>query len=68
MFALISELKLRPTLMREGPALAASMLIAETFYKLHSFTLECVAFLATWYVLSSIQHFALHGRGEQHGQ
>jgi hypothetical protein len=34
-----------------GPALAASMIIAELFYKFHSFTLECLAFLATWYVL-----------------
>jgi hypothetical protein len=29
----------------------ASLAIAEMFYKFHSFTLECVAFLATWYVL-----------------
>jgi len=34
-----------------GPALVASVAIAETFYKFHSFTVECVAFLATWYVL-----------------
>jgi hypothetical protein len=34
-----------------GPALAASMIIAELFYKFHSFTLECLAFLGTWYVL-----------------
>jgi len=32
----------------------ASMVIAEFFYKFHSFTLECVAFLATWYALSRI--------------
>jgi hypothetical protein len=24
--------------------------VAELFYKFHSFTLECLAFLATWYV------------------
>lgn len=29
----------------------AAFLIAEIFYKFHSFTLECVAFLATWLVL-----------------
>lgn len=34
-----------------GPALAASMVIAEVFYKFHSFTLECLAFLGTWYLL-----------------
>ncbi|OGO74103.1 MAG: hypothetical protein A3G84_06480 [Chloroflexi bacterium RIFCSPLOWO2_12_FULL_71_12] len=31
--------------------LGASLVIAETFYKLHSFTLEAGAFLATWYGL-----------------
>ena len=31
--------------------LATSLVIAETFYKLHSFTLEAGAFLATWYGL-----------------
>jgi len=28
-----------------------AMVIAEIFYKFHSFVLECVAFLATWLVL-----------------
>ena len=36
------------------PALAASFLIAETFYKFHSFTLECLAFLATWFVIDAV--------------
>ncbi len=26
--------------------------VAETFYRFHSFTLECLAFLATWYGFS----------------
>jgi hypothetical protein len=29
----------------------AAFLIANAFYKFHSFGLECIAFLATWYVL-----------------
>jgi hypothetical protein len=33
------------------PVLAISILIAEFFYKFHSFTLECIAFLATWFSL-----------------
>jgi hypothetical protein len=33
------------------PALAGALLVAEWFYKFHSFTLECLAFLATWFVL-----------------
>ena len=31
--------------------MALSIGIAELFYKFHSFTLECLAFLATWYLV-----------------
>jgi hypothetical protein len=31
--------------------LAVAFVIAEQFYKFHSFTLETLAFLATWWVL-----------------
>jgi hypothetical protein len=31
-----------------------SLVIAEVFYKFHSFTLECLAFLATWLAMSSV--------------
>jgi hypothetical protein len=31
--------------------LATAFVIAEQFYKFHSFTLETIAFLATWWVL-----------------
>ncbi len=34
--------------------LATAFVIAEMFYKFHSFTLEASAFLATWYVLRLI--------------
>jgi hypothetical protein len=40
-------------LLRQVLALGASLFVAELFYKFHSFTLECVAFLATWYVLDA---------------
>jgi hypothetical protein len=33
------------------PTLAIAWIIAELFYKFHSFTLECAGFLATWLVL-----------------
>ena len=36
---------------KRTPGLVAALLIAEFFYKFHSFTLECVAFLVTWSVL-----------------
>lgn len=36
------------------PSLVAAFLIAELFYKFHSFTLETGAFLATWLVLDIV--------------
>jgi len=36
----------------EMPTGLAAFVIAEVFYKFHSFTLECVAFLATWFIFS----------------
>jgi hypothetical protein len=27
---------------------APALIVSELFYKFHSFTLECIAFLATW--------------------
>lgn len=39
-------------LRQEAPWLVTAFVIAEMFYKFHSFALECLAFLATWYALS----------------
>ena len=36
----------------ESLAAIFALFVAETFYRFHSFTLECLAFLATWYVVS----------------
>ena len=33
------------------PIMMLSFIVAELFYKFHSFTLESVAFLATWFVV-----------------
>ncbi len=50
-----------------GPAFLAAFLIAEGFYKFHSFTLECLAFLATWFVLDAaatgVRALLVGGRG-----
>jgi hypothetical protein len=37
-----------------APSAALAIVIAELFYKFHSFTLECIAFLATWYVIDQV--------------
>src|SRR5438552_4876482 len=36
----------------ESLAAIFALFVAETFYRFHSFTLECLAFLATWYGVS----------------
>ena len=52
MYTLFRTVGFRKALEREITPLAMSLLIAELFFKFHSFVLECVAFLATWHVLS----------------
>ncbi len=52
MYQFITEQGVRRTLYGEAPAGAVAFIIAELFYKFHSFTLECAAFLVTWLVLS----------------
>jgi hypothetical protein len=53
MYQLLSSLSTRQVLARQTPTLLASFVLAEAFYKFHSFTLECGAFLATWFVLDA---------------
>lgn len=47
MYSLIRVLPLRRLLSEQAPAFGSSLLIAELFYKFHSFLLETGAFLAT---------------------
>jgi len=54
MYTLIQSIPLRRLILEQGVAFGFSLLIAELFYKFHSFTLECLAFLATWYVLDFV--------------
>jgi len=54
MYTLFRSFPMRTLLSTQAPALLASFVIAELFYKFHSFTLECLAFLATWFVLDAI--------------
>ena len=58
MYTLARSIGFRHMLLEQVPALGASLIIAEMFYKFHSFTLECLAFLGTWYVLDLSIQFA----------
>jgi hypothetical protein len=51
MYTLIQSIPFRRLALEQGPALIGSLIIAEIFYKFHSFTLECIGFLVTWTVL-----------------
>jgi len=61
MFSLLASFAPRALAVRELPGFFAALFIAELFFKFHSFTLECVAFLSTWYALSWIFNRALRG-------
>lgn len=52
MHSAIQKQGIKSFLVQEGPALAVAFLIADFFFKWGSFALECIGFLAVWYVLS----------------
>lgn len=62
MFTLIRTLPKRQILIEQIPALVISLVIAELFYKFGSFTLECVFFLATWFVIDALLTFIIEAR------
>jgi len=64
MFSYVKQVGISTALSQEAPAFLASFVIAEVFYKFHSFTLECAAFLATWYVLSWVQSLLVGPRAK----
>ncbi|HEY3040104.1 MAG TPA: hypothetical protein VGJ66_15300 [Pyrinomonadaceae bacterium] len=53
MYTMIKRISYGELLLEQLPVLTASLLIAEFFYRFHSFTLECVAFLTIWYALDA---------------
>ncbi|MBF8302168.1 MAG: hypothetical protein HW396_449 [Candidatus Dadabacteria bacterium] len=58
MYTLVRSIGFKQVLLEQVPVLVTSLVIAEIFYKFHSFTLECLAFLGTWYVLDLSIQFA----------
>lgn len=53
MYTLLRSLSLRQLMVEQMPAIGASLIIAEVFYKFHSFLLEAGAFLGTWYIIDA---------------
>ena len=54
MYTLLKVLPWRRVCWEQLPVMVIAWVIAELFYKFHSFTLECAAFLATWFVLDAV--------------
>ena len=55
MFSLIKDLGVRIALKQEAIPFLIAFAVAEFFFKFKSFALECLAFLAVWFVLSSFK-------------
>jgi len=53
MYTFIKYLFSHELFLKQVPVFFVSFLAAELFYKFHSFTLECLAFLLTWYVVDA---------------
>jgi hypothetical protein len=53
-FSLIKLIHWRGLVAVEGVSLVTAFVIAELFYKFHSFALETLAFLATWLVIAVV--------------
>lgn len=51
MYTLLRLLSVKRLTYEQLPTLTLAWIIAELFFKFHSFTLECGAFLATWLML-----------------
>lgn len=62
MFELIRVLSGQELVRHQVPALGASWLIAELLYKFGSFSLELLAFLATWFVIDAVLHLVVPRR------
>jgi hypothetical protein len=54
MYTLFRNVPLPALLATQAPAVMISFLIAELFYKFKSFSLECLAFLVTWFVVDAL--------------
>jgi hypothetical protein len=57
MYTLIRSLPRRRLMLEQGPAFLLALTVAELFYKFHSFLLETMAFLVTWFALDFIVQY-----------
>jgi hypothetical protein len=65
MFSLIKDLGVRIALKQEAIPFLIAFAVAELLFKFKSFALECLAFLAVWFVLSFVQSLVFPHSKEQ---
>lgn len=68
MYRLLTSISAGELFKRQLPVFLVAFLIAELFYKFHSFALECVAFLATWFVIDGALHLLIGPRSQERFQ
>jgi len=64
MYHLFTSIRPRELCLQQLPACLLAGTAAEVFYKFHSFTLECAAFLVTWFVVDAALHAIVPLRSE----
>ena len=62
MYELLRSLGWSRLVTEQGPSLLIAWVIAEFFYKFHSFTLECGAFLLTWFAVDLVLSLLIPAR------
>lgn len=65
MYTLSRAVSLRELLLGQAPMILASLLIAEFFFKFHSFILEAAGFLVTWYLIDYVADIVVRRSGRQ---
>jgi hypothetical protein len=64
MFSLVKDLGIQVALRQEALPFLIAFVVAEFFFKFKSFTLECLAFLAAWFLLSFLQSLFFRWRAQ----
>ncbi len=54
MFQLLSKISKMELFVRQLPCLLFAFVVASAFYRFGSFALECIGFLATWFLIDAL--------------
>jgi hypothetical protein len=68
MYALLAQVRSRTVAATEVVCFGIALVIAEIFFKFHSFTLECVAFLTLWFSLGALASAVTGRHGKKSGR